>query len=330
MMPSPKIATELKQSPLALGCWGFSDPALWGDTAESEAIATIHAALDHGIKFLDTAPGYGAGLSEEIVGKAITGRRDGALVATKVAPDMFSADGVRESLETSLRRLRTDHVDLLQIHWAGEEERFAEVIEAFESARSAGMVRACGVCNFGPKHLEQLREFGTGWITNQLPYNLLWRAIEFEITPACVDMGLGILAYSPLQQGLLTGKYATTEDVPEGRARSRHFSGDRELSRHRGPGHEAATFKAIAEIKAIADEIGESMAHVSIAWLRAQPGMQTIIVGATKPGQIADNARALTVELDTGTTERLSQATAQLKEDLGPNADMWAAESRYR
>ncbi|RME71628.1 MAG: aldo/keto reductase, partial [Verrucomicrobia bacterium] len=261
--PSAPNPLDLSTSPLALGCWGFADPDLWGNTGRSDAVAVIHAALDHGINLLDTAPGYGNGLSEEILGEALDGRRGQVLIATKVPDSAFSADGVRASLEASLRRLKTDWIDLLQIHWVGDEARFEEVIAAFESARDAGLVRACGVCNFGPRHLERLKACATGWVSNQLPYNLLWRAIEFEIQQRCVDEGLGILAYSPLQQGLLSGRYTTADDVPPGRARSRHFAGSRPLARHGEPGCEAETFRAIGEIRRIADEAGHPMPHLA-------------------------------------------------------------------
>jgi myo-inositol catabolism protein IolS len=318
-------------SPLALGCWGFADGKLFGSTEEQQAIATVQAAVDHGMSALDTAPGYGSGRSEEIVGRALRGgRRDRAYIATKVSTANFSARGVRESCEASLRRLQTETIDLLQIHWAGADACFDEVIASFEALRDEGKIQACGVCNFGPAHLQRLRTVGHGWLTNQLPYNLLWRAIEFEIVELCQRDGLGILAYSPLQQGLLTDRWKHADEVPEGRSRSRHFRGNRPMGRHGGPGFEAETFAALEAIRSVAERAGRPMGHVAIAWLRQQPGVSSVLTGARSPAQVEDNLAALSLTLDAESLAELDRATLDLKGKLGPDPDMWAPESRYR
>jgi aryl-alcohol dehydrogenase-like predicted oxidoreductase len=328
-MSAPASST-LPFTPLALGCWAFAGDRFWGPFAERDAVATVHAALDRGIRFLDTAPVYGEGLSEEIVGRALRGRRGDALIATKVSAEDCTAEGVRTSGEASLRRLQTDVIDLLQIHWVGDEARLDETFAAFEALRDAGKVRACGVCNFGPRHLARLRAAGHGWITHQVPYNLLWRAVEFQVAPQSAADGLGLLAYSPLQQGLLTGRFRTADEVPVGRQRSRHFHGDRPLARHGGPGCETETFAALTALAAVAARLGRSMAQVSLAWLRQQPGVVSILAGARSPEQVAENASSLDLTLDAATLAELDRATADLKAKLGPDPDMWAPESRYR
>lgn len=318
----------LPVSPLALGTWALAGDKFWGTQAETDSIATIHAALDAGITFIDTAPAYGDGLSENVVGKALSDRRDRALIATKVSEADMTAEKTIGSCEASLRRLKTDCIDLLQIHWLGHGEQLEDVIAAMEKLRAAGKVRALGVCNFGPKSLERLRSAGSGWITNQLSYNLIWRAIEFEIVGACQRDDLGILCYSPLLQGLLSGRFRKVDDVPDGRTRTRHFRGDRPMSRHGGPGCEDLTFATLDRIRTIAAVLGQPMADVALAWLLHRPGVSSVIFGARTPGQIEENVTASRLKLDTSTMDALNRATNDLKTALGSSADLWAPVSR--
>jgi len=320
----------LSLSPLALGTWAFSGDKFWGAQAEADSIATVHAALDAGVTLIDTAPLYGDGIAETVVGKALRDRRDRAVVATKVSEGDLTAAKAVASCEASLRRLQTDRIDLLQIHWAGTGETLGEVIVAMEQLRAAGKVRACGVCNFGPAWLAQLRAAGHGWITNQLPYNLVWRAIEFEIVELCRRDGLGILCYSPLLQGLLSGRFRSPEEVPVGRHRTRHFRADRPMSRHGGAGCEELTFATLDRIRQVAARLGQPMADVALAWLLHRPGVSSVIFGARTAQQLTANLAAGRLKLDAATMAELNQVTDELKATLGPNADLWAGESRIR
>jgi aryl-alcohol dehydrogenase-like predicted oxidoreductase len=212
----------------------------------------------------------------------------------------------------------------------GDEAHFDEVIASFEDLVHAGKIRACGVCNFGPGHLARLPRHSPHWRFYQLPYNLLWRAIEAEILALCRARDLGVLAYSPLQQGLLTDRFRSPTEVPPGRARSRHFAPSRGPARHGGPGFEEETFASLAGIRTIATRLGRPMAQVAIAWLRARPGVTSLLVGARTPDQVAENAAALDLTLDAATLAELDQVTRPLQDLLGPDPDMWAATSRYR
>ena len=315
-------------SKFSLGAWAFAGGAMWGNQDEKNSIATVHAAMDAGVTMIDTAPGYGHGVSEEIVGRAIKGRRDQVLIANKVSAVPLNYETTIECCETGLKRLQTDHVDLLQIHWRRDDTVIDEVVAAMEKLRDDGKVLALGVCNFGPKSLNDLFEHGTGWITNQLAYNLLWRANEFAITDACASHDMGILCYSPIQQGLLTGRFATVDEVPESRRRTRHFSSDSELSRHGDAGNEALTFATLDRIRTIAADLGESMADLSLAWLLHQRGVSSVIFGARTPEQVAANMKAENLKLDTATLTALDEATSELKAALGSNADLWNSETR--
>jgi len=312
-----------------MGCWALAGGLTWGPQDKADSMATVHAALDVGINFFDTAEGYGAGESESVLGRALAGCRHEAVIATKVSRSNLSADAVRQACEHSLERLRTDYIDLYQIHWPSRSVPLDETMAALEKLRQQGKVRAVSVCNFGVQDLTDLLSVGSVE-TNQLPYNLLWRAIEFDIRQKCVDAGLGILCYSPLAQGLLTGKYASPDEVPEGRARTRLFSGDRPLARHGGLSYEVEVFAALERIRHICDEIGQPMANVALAWLLGQPGVMSVIAGARNPGQIRQTAQAVDLELSSEIMNELTEVTDEVKQTLGPNPDMWQSESRFR
>jgi aryl-alcohol dehydrogenase-like predicted oxidoreductase len=202
-------------------------------------------------------------------------------------------------------------------------------MEALERLRDQGKVRAIGVSNFGAQDLADLLAVGR-CEANQLPYNLLCRAIEYEIRQKCIDEDIGILCYIPLFQGILTGKFPSANAVPEARARTRHFSGDRPLSRHGEAGCEVETFAALETIRRLAERIGEPMARVAIAWLLGQPGVTSVIVGARNPDQVTRNAQAAELELPPGIMNELTEATEEVKQKLGPNQDYWQSESRCR
>jgi aryl-alcohol dehydrogenase-like predicted oxidoreductase len=192
-----------------------------------------------------------------------------------------------------------------------------------------GKVRAGGVSNWGPKDLDAILQHGHPDV-DQVAYSLLFRAVEYEIAPKCEEEEISILCYSPIMQGLLADKYASPDEVPEGRARSRHFSSDRPQARHGGEGAEELTFDTIDAIRAIAEDVGEPMHRVALAWLVEQPAVGSVIVGIRNPEQARDNAKAGNLNLSTEVIDRLNEATQPLKEELGANADMWQGESRIR
>lgn len=321
--------TDIEVSVVAMGCWALAGDATWGPQAESDSIATVRAALDVGVNFFDTAEGYGDGESEEALGRALAGRRHEAVIATKVSRANLAGGEVRQACERSLRRLQTDTIDLYQIHWPSRTVALDETMTTLENLREQGKVRAIGVCNFGVQDLSDLFEIGRVE-TNQLPYSLLWRAIEYAIQPMCVEAGLGILCYSPLVQGLLTGKFASPDEVPDGRARTRLFAGDRPGSRHGEAGCEAETFVALEEIRRISGGIGQPMTRVAIAWLLHRPGVTSVIAGARRPDQVEQTAQAADLPLSPETVGQLAGATDEVKRILGSNPDMWQSESRFQ
>ncbi len=328
-MKYKKIAQEqLEVSSVCMGCWALAGDATWGSQEKADSIATVRAAIDAGINFFDTAELYGKGYSEQVLGEALGSDRDKVVIGSKFIRRAKAAD-ITAACEESLTNLGTDYIDLYHIHWPSREVPFAESVRAMEDLKSAGKVRHLAVCNFGPGDLSDILGLMTP-VVNQLPYNLLWRAIEFEILPACADAEVPVTCYSPMMQGLLTGKFRSAADVPAGRARTRLYSGDRPEASHGESGAEEEVFTAIAAIAKVADEAGLDMAAMSLAWLLGREGVAGVIVGARTPEQIRHNAAAGDMALTPDITRRLDKITEPLKQKMGSNADMWNCPSRMR
>lgn len=315
--------SDIEVSVLALGCWPLGGGTGWGDEDERESIATIHAALDHGINFFDTAEAYNDGRSEEIVGKALADRRDRAVIGTKIGPSHTEPSVLRQYCEASLSRLQTDYIDLYMVHWPITTHSVADSFAVLDDLQREGKIRAVGISNFGVRQLTEALQTGVHLDANQLCYSLLSRAIEFEILPMCHEHCISVTAYMPLMQGLLADKYRTIDEVPPFRTRTRHFSGDRPGARHAGPGAEVEVFAALDAVRSIAQELGEPMANVALAWLIAKPGVTSVLAGARRPDQIERNVKVTSLVLESEVIERLDQVTDALKQVLGSNADYW-------
>ena len=320
--------TDIEVSVICQGCWSIvSEDMTWGGNVLEDSIAAVRASYDAGVNFFDTAEAYGDGESEEILARALEGRRKDVVIATKVSPGSHEPKKLKAACEESLRRLRTDCVDLYQLHWPSRDVPLAETLGAMEELKAGGMIRAVGVSNFGVSFMAELLSAGRVE-SNQLPYSLLWRPIEFEVQPLCVENELSILCYSSICQGLLTGKFASPDEVPDGRARTRLFSRDRLHSRHGEGGCEAEAFKAIAKIREICRSIKAPMAAVALAWLLSREGVASAIVGGRNAAQARDNAAAGDLELLDDVVEALSKATEEVKRRTGANCDLWQSDSR--
>jgi len=320
----------LNVSVLGLGCWPLGGGLGWENQDERDSLATIHAALERGINFFDTAEGYNEGHSEELLGKALHGRRDRALIATKILPVNADPATLRAHCEASLRCLQTDYVDLYQVHWPITDCSVEEAFAALRALQAEGKVRAIGVSNHGLQQLTQVLATGTPIASNQVCYNLLCRAVETGIMPLCREHNIGLIAYMALMQGLLTGKYATADDVPPFRARTRHFSRTRPGTRHGEEGAEAETFQALARIRRVAEGLGVSMAHLAVAWIIVRSGICCVLVGSRTPAQLGDNMAAAQLKLSPEIIAELEQATEVLRLKLGPNADYWQGGEQTR
>jgi len=327
----PLAPNVLDLPSIGLGCWSFAGGDYWGHQDVNQSIATVNAALDSGIYLFDSAENYtGDQDSEAVLGQALEGRRDEALIATKVAkPHLRKAD-VIAACEDSLTRLRTDRIDLYQIHWPNHEVELSETIEAIAELKDAGKIRSFGVCNFGPLDLSDLLDI-TRPVSNQMPYNLLWRGLEEKVTPVLEQHNIGLMCYSPLAQGLLTGRVTSPDDASLGQASVRIFSSSRDTTGHDEEGFEDEAFTVIRELVALAADAGVTPPGLASHWLLSRPMVRTILVGARAPEEIAAIAASMEHDaVSSDVLDRMTEVSEPLKARLGGNLDMWNSEGRMR
>jgi aryl-alcohol dehydrogenase-like predicted oxidoreductase len=315
---------------VALGTWALGDPKIWGPQDEADSVAAIHASLDMGATLIVTAEGYGHGYSEQVVGRALRDRRGEAIICTKASPEHHYYKELISACERSLQRLHTDFIDIYMLHWPNHNFSFDEPARALQKLKEQGKIGHIAVSNFGARDLLAMQ--GCSRIeADELPYSLLWRAIEYEIASECVRNAVSILCYSPLQQGLLTGRYSSPDDVPPGQARTAHFCGNRPLVPHAGLGAEQETFATIAAVREIASSTGYSMPQIALAWLLKRAGVMSVIVGARNAREAISNAEAATLSISASLIESLSSVTADLKHRFGfENPDPWQLAGRMR
>jgi myo-inositol catabolism protein IolS len=322
--------TNVEVSVICFGCWGILGGFNWGPQDEKDSLAALRIAYESGINFYDTAEGYGSGQSEQLLARGLGDVRQKIVIATKVSPNHFDPSEMRAACERSLQNLNSDYIDLYQLHWPNHDIPVAETIGVLDTLKAEGKIRAYGVSNFAVRDLGDASKASASISSNQLAYNLLFRALEYEILPLCIKEQISVLTYSSLMQGLLSGKYTKADDVQPDRARTRHFANTRPHARHLEAGAETETFATINAIRQIASEINQPIADVSLAWLIAQPGVTAVIAGARNAEQTRGIVTASELVLSAEVTKRLLQATDALKTKLGPNPDMWQTVSRLR
>jgi len=316
-------------SVLAFGAWQLGDPAFWGPDQDADAEAAVRTAIEAGVNLFDTAEMYGKGEAERALGRVLGRQRDQVYIASKVSPEHCEPAQLRAACEASLRRLNTDRIDLYQIHWPFRQVPFEAAYAELVRLQDEGKIRYIGVSNFGEQDMEDWLSIGAA-VSNQLGYNLLFRAIEYGIARACQRHKLGILVYMPLMQGLLSGRWQAVEEIPVMRRRTRHFSSHREAVMHGEPGCEALLMETVQQLHRFADAIGVPMATMALCWLLAQPGITSVLVGARHPAQITRNLRAADLDLGPAAIAQLNEITGPLKDCLGPNADMWQSGEKSR
>ncbi len=337
----PCGSTGLKLSALGLGCWAFGGGEYWGAQDQQDVDAVVRQAIDWGVTYLDTAEAYNEGRSETALGQAIRGlRRDSFVLGTKVSPVNCYPDKLVQSCEASLKRLGVDYVDLYMIHWPihshslrhytkdegliANPPRLGEALETLRRLRAQGKIRQVGVSNFGVARLDEALEIFPDLATNELPCNLLMRALEYEILPHCQQRNVGVIGYMTLLQGLLTDNYPTLREVPDWRRRTRHFdSRGCQLCRHGESGAEAQTDAALANIREVMKETGLSMADLAVKWALAKPGLTCALVGARNIRQLEANVRSGGEALSPDVVAALDRATDELKAALGPGLDYY-------
>lgn len=289
--------SNLHLTTIGLGAWamGGSDWAFtWGPQDDADSIAAIHHALELGVNWIDTAAVYGLGHSEEVVGRAIAGRRDQVIIATKCSRvwdehgniySLLKAGNIRREAEASLRRLKVEVIDLYQIHWPQPEEDIEEAWGIVADLVREGKVRYGGVSNFNVAQLRRIQPIHP--VTSlQPPYSMLRREVEEELLPYCAANNIGVIVYSPMQAGLLTGKFSherLAALAPDDWRRNNPYFQEPSFS---------VTLELVDQLQPLAKRHGRTVAQLALAWVLRRPEVTAAIVGARHPSQIEETALA--------------------------------------
>ena len=300
-----------------MGTWQAGQK-MWSGINDNESIAAIRAAVDGGITTIDTAEVYGTGHSEQVIAKAVSNIRDRLVYASKVFANHLKYDQVIEACDRSLKNLNTDYLDLYQIHWPSgsfnsEVVPIEETMKALNQLKTDGKIRAIGVSNFSRAQLEEAAQYGR-IDSLQPPYSLFWRKIEKEAASYCVANNISILAYSPMAQGLLTGKFGLGHQFDKDDHRSANVL-------FQGENFKRAQ-KALDELRPIAQSHDCTLAQLSLAWLMAQP-QANAIAGARNVEQAEDNAQAASVNLSSDEIKQIDKIGRQVTDHLDDNPVMW-------
>lgn len=318
--------TDLELSVITHGAFAIGGN-MWGGNEKQDSINSIHASLDHGVTSIDTAPFYGFGLSEEMIGEAIKGKDrskiqlltkfgliwDGsnngkgefffdANDDSKILPvyKLASKENVIKEVEESLKRLETDYIDLLQLHWPDLTTPISETMEAMELLIQQGKIRSAGVSNYSVGQMEEANQTFK-LASNQVSYSMLNRAIENDLVPYSLENNSGIIVYSPMERGLLTGKYFKEDQLKENDHRNGYFS-QFDL-------HKVKSF--LEKIEPIAQEKGATLSQLVLRWTTLQPAITVVLAGARNAQQAIENAKTMSLDLS---QEELNFINSELKE----------------
>jgi len=303
-------SSDLHVSAITLGAWAIGG-FMWGGTDDEAAVASIQRAVDLGMTTIDTAPVYGFGHSEELLARAVAGRRDKVQILTKFGLDWTGNGAFRlattdpegktvevyrnahkekviAECEVSLQRLNTDYIDLYQQHWPDPDVPIEETFEAVAQLLEQGKIRAAGVSNYSVEEMEAARQV-VPLASLQPPYSMINRGIERELLPYCIEHKIGVVVYSPLQRGLLTGKVTMDRTFPASDHRSENAFFKPENRRR--------VLDFLEQIRPIAEAHSATLAQVVIAWTIRQPGITAALVGARTAAQVEENAGAADLQL---------------------------------
>jgi myo-inositol catabolism protein IolS len=307
----------IRISPILMGTWQ-AGKAMWTGIDDNESQKAIRAAYAAGINAFDTAEVYGNGHSERILGRALSDVRDKVIIATKVFSNHLRYNQVISACERSLKNLNTDYIDLYQIHWPPGSFGHAaipmeEIMKALKQLQKQGKIRAIGVSNFNRRQMETAAQCGE-IVSLQPPYSLFWRQVENDSAGFCRQNGLTLLAYSPMAQGLLTGKFAARHQFEKGdhRSSNRLFQAP----------HFDRVQSALSRLRPIADAKKITLGQLALAWVIAQPNT-CAIAGARNPEQAMQNAAAAQIELTVAELQALDEISHSVTDHLDDNPVMW-------
>lgn len=309
--------TDIKISRIIMGTWQ-AGKTMWTGIDDDETTKAMRAAFDAGITTFDTATVYGNGHSERIVGRALREVRDRVVIATKVFAHSLAHDKVVKACHASLKDLGTDYIDLYQIHWpagsfGSKKVPIGETMEALNKLKEQAKIRAIGVSNFSREQIEEASRYGQ-IDSHQPPYSLFWRHGEKDAIPCCVRNKISILAYSPMAQGILTGKFGPDHTFEDGdhRAKNRLFH----------PEHYPRVQEALAKLRPIAERNGITMAQLALAWVISNPET-CAIAGARNTAQSVQNAQAGAIILSKEDLAEMDIISRSVTDHLDDNPVMW-------
>ncbi|NOY79915.1 MAG: aldo/keto reductase [Kiritimatiellaeota bacterium] len=303
--------TGIEVSRLCIGCWQATG---WASSDDNRFVRTVRHALDLGLNFLDTAEGYGRGHSEELVAKAIAGRRNQVVIATKFSPHHSRPEQLRATLEIQLRRLGTDYIDIYQQHWPPKDVPLSDTIGELEKLRQEGKIRAVGVSNWMEPEWDEIDD-PSRIDTLQPCYSLLWRSVEPNVLPLCRKHCIAVLPYSPLCQGILAGRFHSLDEVPRQDPRS--------TNRRLQPDAFPKVLEVVNALETVAAKYGKTPAQTALRWLLDQPGVTAPIVGASRPEQVERNLGAFGWRLEPEDRDALDRVSWPLSADLRPYDTLW-------
>ena len=339
--------TDLALSVMGTGCWIFGGGDYWGALDQKDATDVVHASLACGINYFDTAEVYNEGRSESSLGLAIKGiPRDKMIIGTKISPSNTYPGIIEQHCDESLRRLQTDYIDIYMVHWpihphslhhfTSDESIISHPpssSDAFESLvrlQQAGKIRYIGVSNFGARRLMEDIPEKVQVAVNELPYNPLCRAIEYDVLPLCLRKGIGVIGYMTLLQGILTGEFASLDEIPPWQRRTRHFnSAGSPLARHGESGFETETTAAWKGMEEITVRHGIKLRELAIRWTIGS-GITCALVGAKTASQLEENVKALDLEFNAEIKAEVDQVTCRLKEKMGNHIDYYESRENDR
>jgi aryl-alcohol dehydrogenase-like predicted oxidoreductase len=321
-------SSKLELSTITYGAFAIGG-TMWGGTEKKDSIDSIHASIEHGVTTIDTAPFYGFGLSEEMIGEAVKSvDRSKVQLLTKFGlvwdgsnngkGDFFfdaddngkkvpiykysSKENIIKEIEDSLKRLQTDYIDLLQIHWPDVTTPISETMEAVEKLIQQGKIKAFGVSNYNIDQIQEAQKT-VQIASNQVAYSMLNRSIETDLIPFTVAENIGIIAYSPMERGLLTGKYFTDSKLKENDHRNGYF----------GKFNLQQVKTLIEELSSLANDKHISISQLVLRWTTLQKGISIVLAGARNAEQAISNAKAMDFDLSASELEFINQAIAKIK-----------------
>ena len=334
--------STIRIPPITVGTWSFggSEDDYWGTQNQSDTNELVREAVELNIGCFDTAEMYNSGRSETALGDILSkdGLRERSFIIGKIPPDACHPGEVEKRLNTTLQRLQSDYIDVYMVHWPfksatcwkGDMPTAKTAFAELAKLQKSGKIKHIAVSNFGPKQMTEALGCGVQISFAELPYATFMRAIEFEVIDICKKHEIKILAYSPLMQGLLTGKYDSADEMPFLRTRTRHFNGSRQSSRHNTAGCEDQLFRGIQQLKMISERENLSLSTLCLRWVLSKPQVISVVTGCRNIQQLQENYSSCSEKLSDSLVMEIDSITEEVKTLMGPFTDYYSADNDQR